>query len=57
MLVFTIPIPAKVFFTNSRQVTGVGMDAADDGWLSDPSGVIREGSVVSVPSLGVSCVY
>jgi len=26
------------------------------GWLSDPSRVMREGSVVSVPSLGVSCV-
>jgi len=29
---------------------------SDCGWLSDPSRVIREGSVVSVPLLGVPCV-
>ena len=43
--------------------TGVGMDAADDliasalaGGPVTSSRVMREGSVVSVPSLGVPCV-
>ena len=55
----------KVYIFFSRRGSKLGFEHGrcgrlysfgDCGWSSDPSRVIREGSVVSVPLLGVPCV-